>query len=54
MSRKQPINEKRNFSSLGHVTFLRGLVMWEEKKHISEYKNIPGLCGSVWVLHSVI
>lgn len=38
-SYKQPINEKRNISSLEHVTFLRGFVMWE-KKSITEHKNI--------------
>lgn len=53
-SYKQSINEKENISSLEHVTFLRGFVMWEEKKSITEHKNIPSLCGSVWVLHSVI
>lgn len=31
-SHKQPINEKGKFSSLEHVTFFRGFVMWEDKK----------------------
>lgn len=38
---KQPVNEKRNISSLEHATFLRGFVMWDERKALQNIKISP-------------